>query len=119
MIQCEAGTGAFRVWATAVRCGTDLSVSLCGGTQPHIGAVALAQYEPVRDSATVSTLTVFTHRDDAVAAAAAKKLAAKLKCTVTVSAGLHVDAAGLPEIAALRNSAEECVEALLKRLEEM
>jgi len=118
MIRCEAGNGDFRVTATAVRCGGDLSVSLCGGTQPHIGAVALAQYEPERDSATVSTIAVFTHRDDAVAAAVAKELAAALKCTVTVSVGLHVDDANAQEIAALRDSAGACAQALRQLLEE-
>ena len=111
-VKVQYGNGDFRVKAAAKRCGRDWNVAVTGGTLPHIGAVSLAVYEPERDSATVSTLCAYTHRDDAVSAAFAKALSAALQCTVCVSAGIHVDDAGTEEIAQLR---ENC-DALLKKL---
>ena len=56
-VSCEAGEGKFRIEAHARRCGNDWSVTVCGGEKHDVGAVSLAQYEPERGSATVSTLT--------------------------------------------------------------
>ena len=101
--------------------GKDISVIVSGGTAPHIGAVSIAVYEPERDSATVSTVTVHTHRDDAVAAYFAKAISREMKCTVTVSAGLHVDDANAEDIAVFqKNSYDCCMEliAMLKAAEE-
>ncbi|MCD8139439.1 MAG: hypothetical protein LUE17_06625 [Planctomycetaceae bacterium] len=42
-------------------------------------------------SATVSTLNVTGHKDDAVAARFAAALAARFACTVTVGCGIHYD----------------------------
>jgi len=81
------------------------------------GAAALAQYEPERQSATVSVLTAYGHRDDAVASRFAKALAAAGKCTAAVSAGLHVDGAGAAEIALLRRNSEDCLAQLLAALD--
>jgi hypothetical protein len=113
-----AGEGRFRVEAALERCGDDLLCRVSGGERPHVGAAALAQYEPERQSATVSVLTAYGHRDDAVAARFAKALAAAGKCTAAVSAGLHVDSAGAEEIALLRENAEACLALLLEALEE-
>ena len=116
-IRCAAGSGKFLIEAYALPCGRDWTVSVFGGELPHVGAVSLGQYEPVRESATVSTVTVHTHRDDVIAANFAKRLAAGLKCTVTVSVGIHVDSAGASELAALTTNCEDCLQALLKEME--
>ena len=116
-IRAEAGEGRFRVTAELTRCGGDLLARVCGGEAPHVGAAALAQYEPERQSATVSVLTAYGHRDDAVASRFAKALAAAGKCTAAVSAGLHVDGAGAAEIALLRRNSEDCLAQLLAALD--
>lgn len=108
----EHGSGRLRVRVRAHFCGSDLSVTICGGELEHIGAVSLAVYEPERDSATVSTMTVFTHRDDRVSAAAARRLSRILRCTVSVSAGVHIDAPVPGELDTLLKNCEDCVEAL-------
>ena len=97
-INLSCGCGQYEIHATAVLCGGDLSVTLCGGTLMHVGAVSLAVYEPERDSATVSTVTVFTHRDDHLSSRVAKQLSSALKCTVTVTAGVHIDSAAPDDI---------------------
>lgn len=117
MITAQAGTGTkYAVTAEAVLCGRDVCVSLCGGTLHHIGAVSLACYEPERDSATVSTICVHTHRDDAVACRFAKALSRAMKCTVTVSAGLHIDNASPAEIAVFRENSGLCCQELIRQL---
>lgn len=116
-VYAEAGAGTrCRIRARAVCCGSDLSVSICGGEREHIGAVSLAVYEPERDSATVSTVTVFTHRDDRISARAAKRLSKTLRCTVCVSAGVHIDEPKPGELETLLQSCDECLDELEKLL---
>ena len=114
----SAGEGRCRVRARAVRCGRDLSVQILGGTRPHIGAVALAVYEPKRRSATVSSLAVYAHRDDACAIPCAKALSSALGCTVCVAAGLHIDNARPEELRELQKNAEACCLQLAAMLRE-
>lgn len=113
--ECGAGT-RYHVYARAHFCGTDLSVTVCGGERGHIGAVSLALYEPERDSATVSTLTAFAHRDDHISARAAKRLSRALRCTVCVSAGVHIDAPAPGELEALLQNCDACLAGLEKML---
>lgn len=110
------GEGNFAVSACATRCGDDISITVTGGTKAHIGAVSLAVYEPERDSATVSTVTVFSHRDDAVSSYFAKGVSRAKRCTVCASAGLHIDDASPDEIALLRKNAEGCCAMLIEKL---
>ena len=118
MIYATAGEGRFQIEARAIQCGKDWCVAVCGGETPHVGAVTLGQYEPERDSATVSTVTVHTHRDDSVAAHFAKAISTAQKCVVTVTAGIHVDAAGEAELEILRKNYDACLTKLLRSMEE-
>ena len=79
-ISARAGEYQYAVNASASVLGRDIAVAVTGGTAPHIGAVSLAVYEPERDSATVSTVTVHSHRDDAVSAYFAKLISREMKC---------------------------------------
>lgn len=99
--------------AQAGRCGNDLAVTVCGGSLHHVGAVALAQPEddPVRQ-ATVSVIAAYGHRDDEVAKRIAKRLAGALHCTVSVSAGIHIDDATASEIAEIVRACDELADAI-------
>ena len=112
------GTGKSLVTARLERCGADLVAVVSGGERAHVGAAALAQYEPERQSATVSVLCAYGHRDDAVAARYAKALAAAGRCNAAVSAGIHVDGADAETIGTLLENSEACLTELLRRLEE-
>ena len=113
----EVGAGTrYCVCARAHFCGEDLCVSICGGERAHIGAASLAIYEPERDSATVSTLTVFTHRDDRISRRAAKLFSRALRCTVCVSAGVHIDTPADGELETLLKNCDECCAALAHAL---
>ena len=115
-VHARCGDMPYYVEAQALVCGNDISVTVCGGTGYHVGAMALAVYEPERDSATVSVVTVHTHRDDKVAAHFAKEISREMKCTVSVSAGIHVDNAALQELEKLWNNSVECCSRLLAEL---
>ena len=115
-IDSFCGEGRYRVHAAGRRCGDDLTVAVLGGDREHVGAVSLALYEPERRSATVSTVTVPGHRDDAVAARFAKELSRALRCTVSVTAGIHVDGASPQEIGTLMQNCEQCLSELIARL---
>lgn len=115
-ISVSFGEGIYKITGMAVLCGEDVSFSFTGGTKPHIGAVSIAMYEPVRDSATVSTVTVYEHRDDQLSAKYAKNAATLLKCTVAVSVGIHVDDASSEDIMVLINNFQECYRMVLEKI---
>lgn len=108
----EHGRYGIELWA--VCCGTDYSVTICGGTRHHVGVAALGCDESGTEGhenrgATVSVLCAFGHRDDEVARRAAKYLATELKCTVSVSVGIHIDQANRTEIKQLlENCGQAC-----------
>ena len=78
---------------TAIRMGDDIQAAVYGGDKPHIGAISIAApFE--RDGAvkaTVSTLTILTHREDLLSRRLAELLCKKLKTVVAVSCGIHFD----------------------------
>ena len=114
----QAGEGKYLIRATATFLGSDISVSVGGGTLEHIGAVSLGVYELVRDSATISTISVHTHRDDCVASYFAKTISKEMKCTVSVAAGIHVDDATEEGITLLRNNSVICCDKLISALKD-
>ncbi len=78
------------------RMGQDLNVSLSGGDRAHIGAVAVSEprpssQDPSRTSATTSVITLGSHKEDVIARAVSRRLAARLGVTVTVACGIHFD----------------------------
>jgi hypothetical protein len=76
--------------------GEDLLICLWGGTQPHIGAVAVALprpsiADPLTTSSTSSVFTVLGHKEDAVVKLVSERLSSRLNKSVVVTAGIHWD----------------------------
>jgi hypothetical protein len=112
----------YEIRLTAVCCGKDLSVTVCGGTHPHIGAVCLAcgilpDGSQPKYSATVNTITVMDHKDDVVARQLSARLADRLHAVVTVAAGIHIDNARPEELKILQENCLEASDRLLKELD--
>lgn len=106
VLEYAAGEGDFRIDARVALCGRDVTVTVGGGTRPHVGAVGVAisqpsLKDPMRQSVTASVISVPGHKEDEIARSAALQLARALDATVVVSAGLHVDDATPEEIQTL------------------
>ena len=117
IIRVSAGEGKYEVCIQAIPCGRDLSVTITGGTEPHVGACAigigrLPDERPMQYSATVSTFTVPDHKDDVVAKMAAKELADALHANVTVTCGIHIDGAAKEELILLQDNVKLALQAL-------
>ena len=78
-----------------LRMGADLCLTLSGGEQEHIGAVAVAQprpslADPTRTSATASVITLAGHKEDMLAREIALNVASTLNIVACVACGIHV-----------------------------
>ena len=114
MILVEAQRGRIHLRMTALLLGKDLCVTLSGGDQPHIGAVALAG--PRTPS---SALALPEHREGALARDIASRLASEFNVAVCVACGVHLDAITQGEIGDVLEMAEELARELGDRLERM
>lgn len=87
---------SLRVQLHTEQMGNDLCITICGGDNPHIGCIAVAEPRTSLSgngtmSATVSTFNFAGHKDDAVANTVAHKVASHLERRTVVLCGLHYD----------------------------
>ena len=114
MLTLAARRGRITLRLTATRMGNDLCVTLSGGDQAHIGAVALSQAGPSLDgSPSTSVLTLAGHREDDLARALASRLAESLRATVCVACGIHVDGIRPEEFQAITDLAGQLGQELI------
>jgi len=113
MIQLEAQRGRVRLRMIALPMGRDLCVTLSGGDQEHIGAVALRH----PGGAETQVLTLPEHREDELARTIAARLSAHQGATVCVACGIHLDDIQPSEIADVLELAEELTRQLMDRLD--
>lgn len=122
-ISATAGTGVHTVTVTGLLLGADLCLAFGGGTNAHIGAVALATPRPsledkARISASSSVLCVIGHKEDLLARALSLKAATCLNCRVSVSVGLHIDGADKNDIDLLQENCNAALDLLIIKLEQ-
>jgi len=113
--------GPYRIQAEALLLGNDLVVSIWGGSEPHLGAVALAMPRPsLRDSAvtssTSSVLTRLGHKEDEIVKKVSERLAAGLNSVVVVSAGIHWDDISEEGIRTIDSLCEKLINRLILRI---
>ena len=95
---------------------------LTGGEAPHVGGVVLAvpraslKGEGVGCDCWVSPVP--GHKDAEVAASVAKMLCVALNVPVSITAGIHMDAATPGDIAAIVGNCERAGEKMLRRLKQ-
>lgn len=114
----KSGNDKMQVTLFAQKLGEDISVTITGGTQPHLGAVALAQHhaslsEHSVRSATASLLVIPPHKEGELAQNIARRLAVEYNCNVLVAAGIHIDNATTSQIKQLLENSEDLVQKLL------
>lgn len=104
----------YEIIACAWECGKDWNITVCGGTQHHIGAIVVF-YENA-GGRNAERILLPEHRDDIVAWYFAEKMSEALHCTVCVSAGIHIDYATKEELAILVRNSKECCGKLLNKI---
>ena len=108
----SAKNGRFLIEAFVQEVGEDLLVSIWGGTQPHIGAVGIAEPRPsLQDSrswsATSSNFTFTGHKEDRLVKEVSEAIAAHLRKNVVVTAGIHWDALTPRDLVIVENLARQ------------
>jgi hypothetical protein len=115
--------GLYEICGEALVVGQDLVVSIWGGAEPHVGAVALAIPRPSRKNAAVtsstsSVLTRLGHKEDEIVKRVSERVSAALNTVVVVSAGLHWDDISEEGIAAVESLCEALTGRLISRIQE-
>jgi len=113
MIRLESQRGRIHLRMTALFLGRDLCVTLSGGDQAHIGAVALSP----AGGAQTPVLVLPGHREEEVAQNIATRLAAHQNATVCVACGIHLDGILLREIQDVLEMSQELTDQLCQQLE--
>lgn len=115
--------GRFTVHGFAQKIGTDLLISIWGGTRPHIGAVAMAAARPSlknpeKGSATSSNFTFLGHKEDLLAKKISEKIASQVQAHVVVAAGLHWDRLTSKDIRDVETLTFQMADLILEKLKE-
>ena len=100
------GEGRTQVSMSVNRIGEDLVVCLFNDAG-HIGAVAVADYNEQDNQVSVSVITRFGHREDALASDAARSICKAVRRPVCVIAGIHLDDITKEEISKILENCEK------------
>ncbi|SHO58233.1 hypothetical protein [Vibrio quintilis] len=121
MIHLTQETNNIKVELKALTVGNDLNVTICGGDQPHIGAVAVALpraslLDENQRSASTSVITVPGHKEDLIAHRAAGQITTATGHVTTVTCGVHLDDASLPQIQQIDQMIGQLTTELIERI---
>ena len=116
MINISKSINGLNISLFAVRMGNDFNISILGGDDSQIGAVALAV--PSKkiinnnevNSTSASLLTVSGDREDEVVMPVAKKIAKALDSHIVVSCGIHKEKISMKEINLFMQLVNEAVD---------
>ncbi|WP_195276550.1 hypothetical protein [Anaerotruncus rubiinfantis] len=110
--------------ARVIPMGEDLCVAVWGGDRPHIGCAAVGVPRESLcggggKSATISTLNLTGHKDDAVANLVADRLASARGRPAAVVCGVHIDGITREQIACVCELAKALAEQILQGMTEL
>lgn len=97
--------------------GEDLVISLTGG-KGHIGAVAVGYYDRIPGHASSSVITLPSHRDDAIALDAARRISSVTHSTTVFTAGIHFENITAEEIEEVLSASDELINEFIGSLKE-
>ncbi len=114
------GSPPYKVEAQVALVGSDLLVTLYGGSKPHIGSIAVALPRPsLKDkkqiSSTSSVYNFLGHKDGVVAQRMSEALSASLNKKVVVVAGIHIDKITQKGIEKVIKNCDKLVQEIRKR----
>lgn len=117
--QIRVGEGRTSIQVTVKEAGSDLVVVFTGGTDPHVGAVAIGvpiprRSDPTKYRASISVHTIPPHREDQIVHPAAERLVSTLIKTTVVIAGIHIDD---PHPQELQQIMQNCMEGINRVIE--
>ncbi len=120
-ISLALGRRPRRIQADAALIGDDITMTIWGGTKPHIGSVAIALprpslADPDKISATTSVYNCTGHKDESVARMFAEHVAAALDRKVVAIAGIHIDNASRKDIDDILALSATLCERLIKKI---
>jgi len=118
-IVIKYGEEPYKVTLQASKIGGDLLISLLGGDEPHIGAVAVSVphpslSDPDKLSASTSVYCFLEHKEDDLARKYAGRIAKRLNTKTVVTAGIHVSNITSPGIEKVVNNCEILIEQFLE-----
>ena len=118
----SCGSPPYKVEAQVTLIGSDLLVSLYGGSKPHIGSVAVALPRPsLKDkkqmSSTSSVYNFLGHKDYVIAQRVAELLSSRLNKNVVVVAGIHIDRISKKGIAKVIDNCDKLAQKIYKAIE--
>ncbi|MCL5773912.1 MAG: hypothetical protein M1536_05970 [Firmicutes bacterium] len=121
LFQTSFGKPPCKIWASAIENTGSFTINLCGGTKPHIGAMALSlPYQGSKNkkklSCTTSLICVPHHKEDGLAFELAEESARFLGKAVALTVGIHIDNASEDEIKKLSSNARKSMRLLIKTL---
>jgi hypothetical protein len=116
MDELSEGQGRTQINLRAQKLGKDRVVTIYNRAT-HVGAVALAEYDPQSGRASVSVLTKLGHKDDPVAYEAAHSISKATRQAACVIVGIHLDDVTQAEIADLVENSRRAVERFIATLE--
>ncbi|SES63657.1 hypothetical protein SAMN04488587_0229 [Methanococcoides vulcani] len=97
--------------------GEDLVITLTGG-KGHIGAVAVGYYDRVPGHASSSVITLPSHRDDAIALDAARRISSVTHSTTVVTVGINFENITVEEIEEVLSASNELIDEFMGSLKE-
>jgi gallate decarboxylase subunit D len=113
-IVLSEGQGRTRISLEASAIGRDLIICIYNDS-PHIGAVAVGEYDFEHQRASVSVMTRLGHKDDALAQSCAHDISRSTHKPVCVIAGVHLDDIKLDEIKLIQSNTHLLVERFLSQ----
>ena len=109
-INLEKVVLGYHIFVCAQRAGEDWSITVSGGSAPHVGSVSLAEY---RDGAvSVGSMVCETHKDQVVGERFAQRVAEEGKCNVCVCCGIHYEHPAQSDLKTIVAAADELLEEL-------
>lgn len=123
-INISVGDQPFEVFASLSGTLDGINVYVGGGTDPHIGAVAISTPRPSLKnpenlSFTTSVFNCIGHKDDVIAKLFSEALCLRYNCVVVVSAGVHIDHISIQEITQLQQLSAELLNMATQELDDL
>ncbi|WP_135609631.1 hypothetical protein [Methanococcoides sp. AM1] len=97
--------------------GKDMMIALTGG-KGHIGAVAVGYYDRIPGHASSSVITLPSHRDDAIALDAARRISSVTHTTTVVTVGINFENITVEEIEEVLSASNELINEFMESLKE-